>query len=42
MNGKKTQNVGKIKLSKEQQLTMLEFFLHTSIPRMIHQSKGHL
>ena len=26
----------KIKLSKEQQLKMLEFFAKTSIPRMLH------
>ena len=30
----------KIKLSKEQQLKMLHFFLKTSIPRMLQYSKG--
>lgn len=29
----------KIKLSKEQQLRMLEFFVKTSIPRMLQSKK---
>ena len=29
----------KIKLSKEQQLKMLEFFVKTSVPRMLQSSK---
>lgn len=29
----------KIKLTKEQQLKMLEFFVKTSIPRMLQSSK---
>ena len=29
----------KIKLSKQQQLRMLEFFVKTSIPRMLQSSK---
>ncbi len=41
MNGKQYQNDGKVKLSKELQLKMLEFFLHTSIPRMTYQNKEH-
>ena len=32
-------NSKKIKLTKEQQLSMLEFFVKTSIPRMIKSSK---
>ena len=29
----------KVKLTKEQQLRMLEFFVKTSIPRMLQSSK---
>ena len=29
----------KIKLSKEQQLKMLEFFVKTSVPRMLQSNK---
>lgn len=35
---KNSKNI-KIKLSKEQQLKMLEFFAKTSIPRMLQPSK---
>lgn len=41
MANEQSKEVNKIKLSKEQQLKMLEFFLHTSIPRMLRQSKEH-
>ena len=32
-------NNKKVKLTKEQQLWMLEFFVKTSIPRMLQSSK---
>lgn len=35
---KNSKNI-KIKLNKEQQLKMLEFFVKTSIPRMLQRSK---
>lgn len=39
MKSKLLLNNKKIKLSKEQQLRMLEFFVKTSIPRMLQSSK---
>lgn len=39
MNDKLSLNDKKIKLTKEQQLKMLKFFLKTSIPRMLQQDK---
>ena len=33
--------VKKVKLTKEQQKKMLEFFVKTSIPRMLESSKEH-
>ena len=39
MNSEQLKNSNKVKLSKEQQLRMLEFFVKTSIPRMLQSSK---
>ena len=39
MKDKLSKDSNKIKLSKEQQLRMLEFFVKTSIPRMLQSSK---
>lgn len=39
MNNEQLKNSNKVKLSKEQQLRMLEFFVKTSIPRMLQSSK---
>lgn len=39
MNSEQLKNSNKVKLSKEQQLRMLEFFVKTSIPRILQSSK---
>lgn len=39
MEEKQFNNSNKVKLSKEQQLRMLEFFVKTSIPRMLQSNK---
>ncbi len=39
MKEKQFNNSNKVKLSKEQQLRMLEFFVKTSIPRMLQSNK---
>ena len=39
MKDKLSTDSKKIKLSKEQQLRMLEFFVKTSVPRMLQSKK---
>lgn len=39
MKDRLSKKQSKIKLSKEQQLKMLEFFVKTSIPRMLQSTK---
>ena len=39
MKEEQAKEIKKVKLSKEQQLKMLEFFAKTSIPRMLQLSK---